>query len=621
MENSRLAYYFSCLIFLASMNLSAQSDSHLISVGSHSNGVSIGEPVVYNKGKANIGFLNRFKGANFSAAFYLSQDTLCQDDVTQIVLQDSAFLGSKKFTLDFIGNNPTNDVKLDSLFSPSDTGWYPFEMTVKLGRRKKREQAGFYVLPRPFYDGVDTINICQESNTFFFAPDIEQCNGCSLNFPNAASGLDSVQLTVTKDTLYTFSFQNSEGCSDQQSIWFDYHPTPTITALNSSLTICNEDTVNIGYQTNGSINWISHAYQGSTVDVSPSSTTTYYANASSLAGCISDLDSITVNVNQLPVISLVDSNYVCVGLTEDLTPQISGNGGYQYSWSSGESTKDITIPDATASYTLTVTDINGCIETHTVYNNLIDYTIDAGINDSICYGETYDFVPFQGAYSSVEWSIQDSTISSVLNHSVSPLLTTWYTLTTTNDSGCVKTDSIKIAVDSLSQLSYSIHGLEDLKIGDTLSFTNLNIEPFHTYSWLIDGGVISTQSDSTFWVPTFDGQYTVSLEGLNSLKCPISLDSTFTVREILPRDYERILYPNPTTGKFSYNFYSDNSQEVVVTILNEGGRTISSETKTAEKGMNTFGFDITDVAAGKYYIILESESGTQNASRPWVIKL
>ena len=64
-----------------------------------------------------------------------------------------------------------------------------------------------------------------------------------------------------------------------------------------------------------------------TVDVSPSSTTTYYANASSLAGCISDLDSITVNVNQLPVISLVDSNYVCVGLTEDLTPQISGNGG------------------------------------------------------------------------------------------------------------------------------------------------------------------------------------------------------------------------------------------------------------------------------------------------------
>ena len=55
-----------------------QSTSALIAVGTHKNGVSVGEPVVYNKGKANIGFLNRFRGANFSAEFYLSQDTLCQ---------------------------------------------------------------------------------------------------------------------------------------------------------------------------------------------------------------------------------------------------------------------------------------------------------------------------------------------------------------------------------------------------------------------------------------------------------------------------------------------------------------------------------------------------------------
>ena len=598
-----------------------QSNHALISIGAHDNGVSIGEPVVYNKGKANIGFLNRFKGSNFNAGFYLSQDTLCQNDVTEIILVDSAYLGSKKFTLDFIGGNPQSDLRLDSSFVPTDTGWYPFELTVKLGRRTKRDQAGFYVLPRPYFNGNDTINVCQESNTFYFTPVIEQCNGCTVSFPNAGAGLDSVQLTITKDTLYTFSFQNSEGCSDQQSVWFDYHPTPTIAAINSNLTICNEDTVNIGYQTNGVINWLSHAYQGATVDVNPNQSTLYYANASSLAGCTSDADSINVTVNQLPVISLQDSNYVCVGLTEELTPQIAGNGGYQFSWSSGQNTKDITISDATASYTLTVTDVNGCIETHTVYNNLIDYTIDAGLNDSICFGETYDLVPFQGTYASIEWSIQDSIISSVLNHAVSPLLTTWYTLTTTNDSGCVKTDSVKIAVDSLSQLNYSIHGLIDLKIGDTLSINNLNIEPFHTYSWMIDGSVISVQSDSTFWVPTFDGQYTVSLEGRNSLLCPITLDSAFTVREILPRDYERILYPNPTTGKFSYNFYSDDSQDIIISIINEGGRTFTTEQKAAEKGMNTFEFDITAAAAGKYYIFIESELQTQNAIRPWVIKL
>ena len=598
-----------------------QVSQTIISVGSHKNGVSIGEPVVFNKGKANIGFLNRFKGSAFNAEFYLSNDTLCQNDLTQIVLQDSSFLGSKRFTLDFIGTNTEGDLKLDSVFNPSDTGWYPFELTVKLGRRRKRNQAGFYVLPRPYYTGVDTINVCQEANSIYFTPEFEQCDGCAITFPNAATGLDSVALTITKDTLYTFSYENDKGCGDQQSIWFDYHPTPTIASISSALTICNEDTVSIGFQTNGTIDWLSHAYQGSTVSVSPNQNTTYLAQALSAAGCVSAIDSVNITVNQLPLITLQDSNYVCVGLTEDLVPQISGNGGYQFAWSSGESAKDITIPDATASYTLTVTDVNGCVETHTVYNQVIDYTIDAGANDSICFGETYALLPFQGDYASVLWEIGDSSVSSVLNHSVDPLLTTWYALTTTDDSGCVKTDSVKIAVDSLSQLSYSVFGLEDLKIGDTLSFKNLNVEQYHSYAWMIDGGVISTQSDSAFWVPVFDGQYSVSLEGRNSLLCPITLDSTFTVRDVLPRDYERILYPNPTTGKFSYNFYSENSQEVSVTIVNEGGRTISSEQKAAVKGMNIYEFDITAAAAGKYYIIIESESGTQNAIRPWVIKL
>ena len=62
---------------LSSVIIRAQNNI-LISVGSHSDGVSIGEPVVYNKGKANIGFLNRFRGSNFSAGFLLSNDTICQ---------------------------------------------------------------------------------------------------------------------------------------------------------------------------------------------------------------------------------------------------------------------------------------------------------------------------------------------------------------------------------------------------------------------------------------------------------------------------------------------------------------------------------------------------------------
>ena len=606
---------------LSSVIIRAQNNI-LISVGSHSDGVSIGEPVVYNKGKANIGFLNRFRGSNFSANFLLSNDTICQNDITQLVLSDSTFLGSKKFTLEYLGGTQGEVVSVDSVFSPSDTGWYPFELTVKLGRRRKRDQGGFYVLSRPFFSGVDTINVCQESNVFYFTPDINQCINCDISFPSASPGLDSVQLTINNDSLYTFSFENEQGCSDQQTIWFDYHLTPTINAISPQLTICNEDTIGIGYQTNGAINWISHSFVGTGVDVYPSTTTKYYARAQSIAGCQSLVDTINVDVNQLPVITLQDSNYVCVGLTENLIPQISGNGGYQFSWDSGQNTKDISISDATASYTLTVTDANQCVETHTVFNSIIDYTIDAGANDSICFGETYDLIPYQGNYQNADWTINnDSLIGSTLNLTVDPLLSTWYTLTTSNDSGCVKTDSVKITVDSLSQLSYSIYGLDDLKIGDTLSFNNENVEDFHNYLWMVNGTLTSVQGDSAYWVPAFEGTYTLTLEGRNSMNCPNTLDSIFNVRDILPRDYERLIYPNPTQGLFSYNFYSESEQTITISIVNESGRLIQRLEIQASEGMTTANFNISALAAGKYYLLIDSESETLKALRPWVIKI
>ena len=618
MENSRLTFFL-VLYFISTSIGFSQNKNATIAIGAHKSGVSIGEPIVYNKGKTNIGFLNRFKGANFSADFYFTNDTLCQNDFTQVILSDSSFLNSKRFTLEDIDSN--NLVLLDSVFKPQDTGWHPLELTVKLGRRRKKEQSGFYVLPRPFYIGEDSIDVCEESNTISFVPEFQQCDDCTISFPNTAQSLDSVQLTITKDTLYTFSFENNAGCVQQQSVWFNYHPTPYLTSIKDTLTICNEDTVNIGYSTNGVVNWLSHSYQGTNVDVQPNNSTVYYAYASSPAGCVSELDTIVVYVNQLPIISLQDSNYVCVGLSEQLTPQISGNGGYQYLWNTGDTTKDISISDATNQYSITVTDINGCIETQTVYNQLIDYAIDAGLDDSICFGESYELLPLQGNYLNIDWTIGDSSISNLLNLTVAPELSTTYILTTSNDSGCLKVDSVTISVDSLSVLEYSISGLNDLKIGDTLHMKNENIEQYHDYTWMIDGVILSTQNDSASWIPVFDGNYSVTLLGQNSLKCPIQKDSIFSVRDILPRDYERIIYPNPTLGLVNYNVYSDSLQTITVSVLTERGREVYKTEKQVVKGMNTLKFDIGNEAAGKYYIMINSDQAILKSQKPWIIKL
>jgi hypothetical protein len=41
----------------------------------------------------------------------------------------------------------------------------------------------------------------------------------------------------------------------------------------------------------------------------------------------------------------------------------------------------------------------------------------------------------------------------------------------------------------------------------------------------------------------------------------------------------------------------------------------------ASEGMNTANFNISASAAGKYYLLIDSESETLKALRPWVIKI
>jgi hypothetical protein len=101
-------------------------------------------------------------------------------------------------------------------------------------------------------------------------------------------------------------------------------------------------------------------------------------------------DAITVFVAELPTVNAGDDVSICAGECFTFNPNaFGGSGGYEYAWSSGS---EVVCPTETTTYTVTVTDSNGCTSTDEITINVVEAPIvDAGTDLSICQGECYTF--------------------------------------------------------------------------------------------------------------------------------------------------------------------------------------------------------------------------------------
>jgi gliding motility-associated-like protein len=162
---------------------------------------------------------------------------------------------------------------------------------------------------------------------------------------------------------------------------------------------------------------------------------------SNIDGCQGQVQNSVV-VHQNPVITVADAG-MCAGAQATL----NGPGGFaSYHWSSGELTQSITVsPGGNTSYTLTVTDSNGCTGNYTA-TVLVDPVPvpDAGNPQTVCEGTTVNLSGSGGTI--YVWNPGNISGSNV---SVSPSATTTYTLTVSSNAGCSATDDVTINVNPM----------------------------------------------------------------------------------------------------------------------------------------------------------------------------
>ncbi len=174
-----------------------------------------------------------------------------------------------------------------------------------------------------------------------------------------------------------------------------------------------------------------------TIAVSPPNTTTYTVTVTDVNGCTST-DEVEVLVNALPTADAGSDIGICL----DTETILIANGGDSYEWSTGETSKTITVmPSQTTTYTVTVTDAKGCTDTDEVEVEVYNLpTAEAGLNTEICLNDSSNLIASGG----VEYLWDNGETTAMIT--VSPLITTTYTVTVTDASGCSDVDEVEVLV-------------------------------------------------------------------------------------------------------------------------------------------------------------------------------
>ncbi|MFM2190939.1 MAG: hypothetical protein RL491_1325, partial [Bacteroidota bacterium] len=191
--------------------------------------------------------------------------------------------------------------------------------------------------------------------------------------------------------------------------------------------------------------------------------------------------TVTVPVSgaQPIVLNETVTGNVCDNVSGSISLAPTGGTGqnYTYLWSNGATTSSITGL-AGGTYTVTVTDSNGCTQSGSYnINAVVPVTVSSGGNQSTCSGDPATIAGVvNGGTQPYSYTWSNGAVSGA--QTVNPTSTTVYTLTVTDANGCSSQASVTVDVTPYPSLQVS----QDLDICYEAS-TQLSASGATTYSW------------------------------------------------------------------------------------------------------------------------------------------
>jgi hypothetical protein len=331
----------------------------------------------------------------------------------------------------------------------------------------------------------------------------------------------------------------------------------------------------------------SYTFSSGSANVTPTANAVYFVNGTSAQGCVSSNTAVSsVTVFSSPTIS-VNSGAICSGQNFTINPF----GANTFTFSSGTSTVS---PLTTTNYSVIGSSTAGCLSSNVAISSVTVNalpTITITGQSSLCIGNTISLTA-NGA-STYVWTAPTATTSGI---SVSPTVTTSYSVIGTDLNGCIGTAVQTITVNQLPTINATLTN-SIICLGET---TSLTATGGLTYSWN------TNQSTSIVAVsPSITTTYTVV--GTDSNNCSNSSTITQSVAVcigISPLnfvDLEVSIFPNPSNGEF----YVSAPFEISISIFNELGQIIKNIPATR---YNANQVSFTDLPNGIYFLIAQGNN-------------
>ena len=403
------------------------------------------------------------------------------------------------------------------------------------------------------------------------------------NYINSLYGLNSGTLIKNNLDLIFISTNGYYKLKIEDSVCFtdtvfsltiqDFNlPIASITA-GSATTFCQGGNVSLTSSNGSSYLWSTGA---TTSSISPTTAGSYTVEVTDVNGCKKTSSATVVSVNTLPTSTITagGATTFCQGASVSLT---SSNGS-SYLWSTGATTSSIS-PTTAGSYTVEVTDANGCKKistaTDVIVNTIPTATITANGQTTACFGSGLSLQSTNNASTlSYLWS------SGEITQNIYPTTSGTYSLKLTDNNGCSNnSNSILITINPLPIVKITANGPLTYCSNQ---LTELVASTGVSYLWN-DGSITKKIT------PNQSGDYNVKLTDINgcsntSASISVVVNDCAGLEEVESLFVN--IYPNPTSdiltisssnylGKYSIEMYDNTGKLVKEYLSNEKDTTIS----------------------------------------------
>jgi len=283
----------------------------------------------------------------------------------------------------------------------------------------------------------------------------------------------------------------------------------------------------------------------------------------------------------------------------DVVPA-GGTTPYTYSWSTGETTEDLTGLSA-GTYYLTLTESNGCSFLDSfVVNGSVGIASNAQLNSPTCQqaNGAITVFPSDGVQPyTYLWTDGNTTATAT------GLSTGVYDVTITDANSCSTVTSLNlidtssnIQILTIDTIDASCSGCNNGAIDITLD----GIGAPYNYAWSNGENV----EDISGLAP---GVYDVTITNVDGCQLDTSiLVSTSVGVNKVDSELEIKLYPNPNTGQFIIEFSNPIEDELEIQIFNTLGQVLLSKRIEALNTDNQLQINLEEVATGTYLVRLST---------------